>query len=459
MMIDPLRLSAAAGVTLGYLGLCALWLRILWRKPALNADAGVHWVCYASQTGSAEALAHSTAAALAARGESAQVLPLNRLDAATLETCRTASFIVSTTGDGDVPDSGVRFVEQLMRQRLPLKALRYAVLALGNRSYTHYCAFGHGLDAWLADCGARARFPRIDVDNHDADALTAWHDALGIKELGPVAPGIAAPLSEPEVWQTATLARRQHMNPGSAGEPVYWVELELPASGAQSQRNDWEAGDIVDVRLAADATPRTYTLATLPDESDSPQTRTLGLIVRQQRHPDGSLGVMSGWLTHAAQPGDTLPLKLRAQSNFRIDGNIQRSLILIGNGTGLAGLAAHLKAREASGGPPCWLIFGERHIAHDFLLQTQLERWRDDGVLARLDCVFSRDSSDHPYVQHRLAASQDAVRQWIARDAAIYVCGSRLGMAEGVDHALAEALGRDVLDTLAVNGRYRRDVY
>jgi Sulfite reductase, alpha subunit (flavoprotein) len=320
-----------------------------------------------------------------------RLLPLNRLDAAALTACRKISFVVSTTGDGDVPDAGVRFVEQVMRQRLKLKSLRYAVLALGNRDYSHYCAFGRGLDAWLADCGARARFPRIDVDNHDADALTAWHDALGLKELG-----ITAAPPETAAWQTATLVARRHLNPGSAGEPAYWVELELPALNAQRAANDWEAGDIIDLRLAADPAPRSYTLATLPDESDSPQTRSLGLIVRQQRRSDGSLGVLSGWLTHTAQPGDCVSLKLRAQPNFRIDGNTQRPLILIGNGTGLAGLVAHLKARADHGGPPCWLIFGERHAAHDFLLQDRLERWRDDGVLARLDGVFRATAAIAP---------------------------------------------------------------
>jgi len=62
-------------------------------------------------------------------------------------------------------------------------------------------------------------------------------------------------------------------------------------------------------------------------------------------------------------------------------------------------------------------------------------------------------------VQHALREHADALRAWVERGAAIYVCGSLQGMATGVHEALAEALGTHVLDELAAQGRYRRDVY
>ena len=53
----------------------------------------------------------------------------------------------------------------------------------------------------------------------------------------------------------------------------------------------------------------------------------------------------------------------------------------------------------------------------------------------------------------------ERLRDWVARGAAIYVCGSLQGMAAGVDAALAELLGRSALEHLAEAGRLRRDVY
>jgi sulfite reductase (NADPH) flavoprotein alpha-component len=106
-----------------------------------------------------------------------------------------------------------------------------------------------------------------------------------------------------------------------------------------------------------------------------------------------------------------------------------------------------------------WLLFGERNAAHDFLLRGELEGWRAAGWLARLDLAFSRDQQERIYVQDLLRGQADAVREWIGRGAAIYVCGSLQGMAGGVHETLGELLGKEMLEQLAADGRYRRDVY
>jgi sulfite reductase (NADPH) flavoprotein alpha-component len=136
-----------------------------------------------------------------------------------------------------------------------------------------------------------------------------------------------------------------------------------------------------------------------------------------------------------------------------------RPMILVGNGTGLAGLRALLKARSAAGHRRNWLVFGERNAAHDYFHRRDIEHWRESGMLERLDTVFSRDQPMTRYVQHVLAEAAAEVRRWIALGAAIYVCGSLNGMAVGVDEALEAILGRQALDALAQDGRYRRDVY
>ena len=135
------------------------------------------------------------------------------------------------------------------------------------------------------------------------------------------------------------------------------------------------------------------------------------------------------------------------------------NLILLGNGTGLAGLRSLLKARIAQGRTRNWLLFGERNAAYDFHHQAELEGWRQRGTLQRLDVAFSRDQPTRVYVQHLLAAEADTVRAWVAQGAAVYVCGSLHGMAEGVDTALRSILGSAAVDDLLQQGRYRRDVY
>lgn len=154
-------------------------------------------------------------------------------------------------------------------------------------------------------------------------------------------------------------------------------------------------------------------------------------------------------------------MRLRAHRNFRLEDNAARPLILVGNGTGIAGLRSHLRARAQAGAGPNWLLFGERNAAHDFLFRDELTAWQASGALTRLDLAFSRDDPAHKvYVQDLLQAQAATVRAWVEEQgAAIYVCGSLQGMAQGVDMALAGLLGPVPMAGLVRSGRYRRDVY
>jgi sulfite reductase (NADPH) flavoprotein alpha-component len=181
--------------------------------------------------------------------------------------------------------------------------------------------------------------------------------------------------------------------------------------------------------------------------------------VRLHARADGSVGVASGWLCERAGAQDAIRLRVRAHPHFRLGANAARPLILVGNGTGIAGLRAHLKSRIDAGEARNWLLFGERNAAHDYHYRIELESWRASGQLARLDGAFSRDQHAPCYVQHLLDQHAGLLREWVERGAAIYVCGSLQGMAAGVHAALVAALGEVQVEALADSGRYRRDVY
>ena len=407
-----------------------------------DAQASPTLVLFASQTGQAETIAWQTARRLRAAGTAVRVMALNALDSATLASARRALFVASTYGEGDAPDGASVFAERVMGAPLALPSLRYAVLALGDRQYTHFCGFGRALDAWLHTAGAVRDFDPIEVDNSDPAALADWHARWGDAPEGrDDAPASFAP------WR---LTRRELLNAGSTGGPVFHLGL-TPQAGALPH---WASGDLVQVAIASDpARPRDYSIASLPADGE------LQLLVRQEQHPDGSMGAASGLLTSTLSVGDSVALRLRPHRGFRLEGNENRPLILIGNGTGLAGLRAHLRARAAAGRKDNWLVFGERQSAHDFLCRQEIEAWQADGTLARLDMVFSRDQAERFYVQHRLLQVADTLQAWLRDGAAVYVCGSLQGMASGVDAALRQIAGDDLWAELSASGRYRRDVY
>lgn len=452
LLLDPVaRLSVAVLLAAAYAALCgAVMLRERRRRAArsrltLAAEGSPNWlVAYASQTGAAETIALETARCLHQAGLSVRVLELNQLETTQLRASERVLFVVSTYGEGDAPDNAALFATHVMTQSPSLAGVHFAILALGDASYAHYCGFGRALDRWLLSCGALSLSARIEMDRGDREALRAWQALLSHLAGSSDAPDWTAP--EFETWR---LAARRLLNAGSRGAPLYEIELQ-PALAALPT---WESGDLAQLRVSPDdERPRDYSIASLPTEA------CVRLLVRLHYDADGKVGLSSGWLANA-EIGSTAGLRVHPHRLFRLEANATRPLILIGNGSGLAGLRAHIKARALVGQRENWLIYGERNAATDAIWAEELLGWQADGTLQQLDRVYSRDGDRQRYVQDALLARPEMLRAWVEAGAAIYVCGSRKGMAEGVDAAMLMLLGTEKLAALQRSGRYRRDVY
>jgi len=408
-----------------------------------NVDSnGSEWLIgFASQSGFAEQLAWKTAGHLQAAGLPVRVQPLAQMTELDLPQSRNALFVVSTFGDGEAPDSARGFERTVLGRSLSLPDLNYAVLALGDRQYQHFCGFAKRLNDWLAAHGGSLLFAPIEVDSGDSGALQQWQQRLDT--LTGSQPTAAWQAPEFERW---TLSERELLNPSSSGSKVFLLSLTPPSTRV------WAAGDLVEIVPREGAAPREYSIASIPADGN------LQLIIRQEIHPDASLGLGSGMLTEHALLGSSINLRLRRNSSFHLPSE-PVPMILLGNGTGLAGLRSLLKARIAEGQTRNWLLFGERNVAHDFYCREELQGWLASGDLARLDLAFSRDQAEKIYVQDRLRESADQLRIWLAEGAAIYICGSLQGMAMGVEEVLIELLGVREVEQLVEQGRYRRDVY
>ncbi|WP_191832321.1 PepSY domain-containing protein [Pseudomonas fluorescens] len=464
-----------------------------------NAQGHGWLIGFASQSGFAEQLAWQSAGQLQAAGLPVQVRPLAELSENDLSQAERALFVVSTFGDGEAPDSARGFERKVLGQPWALDNLNYALLALGDRQYPHFCGFARRLQAWLGERGATSAFAPVEVDSADPAALQHWQQQLA--QLTGSKPLAAWKAPEFSNW---TLVERSLMNPGSQGSAVYLLGLK-PQQPAQ-----WQAGDLVEIlprnspqnleqflhglgldgqsavqvdglqesllqALASRQLPnsrehlvglhaqalvdaliplaaREYSIASIASDG------VLELIVRQERHPDGSLGLGSGWLTEYLAVDNSVSLHLRSNSGFHLPAPAT-PMILIGNGTGLAGLRSLLKARIKAGEQRNWLLFGERNQANDFLCAQELQDWLGNGDLARLDLAFSRDQAHKVYVQDRLREQATELRLWLDEGASIYICGSLQGMASGVDEVLNEVLGAAEVERLIELGRYRRDVY
>lgn len=413
------------------------------RAETLGRDAAdTVLVAYASQTGTAENLAWQTATSLSEAGMPARPLPLSQLDGTVLSAARTILFIAATTGEGDAPDNGSGFLRRQMTEQPDLSHLAYAVLALGDSSYDRYCAFGRQIDDWADANGARPLFGRVEVDNNDPVALQLWQ-----AQLAEMAGSEAMTAWTPVAYERWQLVRRTHLNPGSPGGEA-WHLVFQPVEHTPR----WEAGDIAEFAIPlADGTTvsREYSLASVVADDGAE------FCVRLMTAPDGTPGLGSSWLIRTLKDGDVVHMRIRPNRAFR-PAPAEYPIILIGNGTGIAGLRAHLKVHRKA---PAWLLFGERTSAHDDFFGEELRAMQAAGVLARVDHAWSRDEGDGRYVQHLISENARDIERWIDRGAYIFVCGSLEGMSKGVHAALETVLGEERLQGLTDAGRYRRDVY
>ena len=136
-------------------------------------------VLYASQSGTAESLARKLAKELKALGHTAAVSTLVGYTPAALAAERHALILASTYGDGDAPDGVAPFYEQLCLEHFPrMEKLHYAVFALGDRHYEHFCKFGADLDARLRSLGANPICKRVDSDVDVEEPFATWKEAV-----------------------------------------------------------------------------------------------------------------------------------------------------------------------------------------------------------------------------------------------------------------------------------------
>ena len=427
--------------------------------PGASSQEGDVLIAFASQSGTAERIAWQSANELTRGGRAVRVERLAALDVPQIKRAGTLLVVASTFGSGEPPDNARAFAKRVLSSPADLSGLRGGVLALGHRDYPDFCGFGRMLDGWLHSSGVESLFPRIEMDADDAAALASWRQQL--RGLGAIAQPDAS-WQTPLTLQPWRLLERVLLNPGNPAAEAYHLVLEPQ----QTATATWTAGDVAVITPRRPGSPA-ESLRTSPKEAPTrdysiASIASLGkleLLVRKTVLADGQLGLGSGWLTQHAALGDIVHLRIRSNPGFHPPA-APGPMILIGAGTGLAGLRAHLLHRQHNGLKGAWLLFGERSSRTDRPHGEQIESWVGDGTLARCDLVFSRDSTlGREYVQHRLEQLAGELLAWVLRDGAtIFVCGG-LKMGQAVHAVLQSILGETHLDTMAAGGLYRRDVY
>ncbi len=215
--------------------------------------------------------------------------------------------------------------------------------------------------------------------------------------------------------------------------------------------------------------PRLYSIASSPLAHPDEVHLTVAA-VRYESHGRQRKGVCSTYLADLVKAGDTVPMFIQPNKNFRLPADDSTPIIMVGPGTGVAPFRAfveHRTATEAKG--KSWLFFGDQHYTYDFLYQLEWQDQLKNGSLTRLDVAFSRDQPEKVYVQDRMIQQAKEIYQWLQDGAHFYVCGDANRMAHDVHQALISivenqaGISREAaeayVEDLKKTKRYQRDVY
>ena len=98
---------------------------------------------FGTQTGNSETIAETAAEIAKNNNFSTKLAPLDDVSMEALQNMENAVFVVSTYGEGEMPDNAHLFWESLSSSTAPkLEHLNFGVLALGDTGYDEFCNAG-----------------------------------------------------------------------------------------------------------------------------------------------------------------------------------------------------------------------------------------------------------------------------------------------------------------------------
>ncbi|MCR6596094.1 assimilatory sulfite reductase (NADPH) flavoprotein subunit [Bacillus halotolerans] len=279
---------------------------------------------------------------------------------------------------------------------------------------------------------------------------------------------LTKPLLEQAAHLTGSEELRELLAPGNEGKVKAYIEgrdlLDLIRDYGPFSVTAQEFVSILRKMPA-----RLYSIASSLSANPDEVHLTIGA-VRYDAHGRERKGVCSILCAERLQPGDTLPVYVQHNQNFKLPKDPETPIIMVGPGTGVAPFRSFMQEREETGAEgKAWMFFGDQHFVTDFLYQTEWQNWLKDGVLTKMDVAFSRDTEEKVYVQHRMLEQSAELFEWLQEGAAVYICGDEKHMAHDVHNTLLDIIEKEgnmtrekaevYLADMQQQKRYQRDVY
>jgi sulfite reductase (NADPH) flavoprotein alpha-component len=212
-------------------------------------------ILYGTETGHSQGLAEKLGEKASFKGIDARVLSLYDYNYKKLNEEDNVAIIVSTHGEGDPPDMAEDFYKYVTGPRAPqLNGVNYSVLALGDKTYKHFCKTGEEIDVALKSCGAYRVTPAVKCDVDYEQPSETWMNLFllnlspaetpePVVTSAPTAPasssagGFGEEFSKSNPYM-ATVLEKVRITGDDSDKEVYHVELSLEGSGLEYEPGD-----------------------------------------------------------------------------------------------------------------------------------------------------------------------------------------------------------------------------
>jgi sulfite reductase (NADPH) flavoprotein alpha-component len=185
-----------------------------------SASAGVEalplLMLFGSQTGTAEALAGRLTKEAGKHGFNCRAMSMDAYGKINFAEEKRIALIISTYGDGEMPDSAQAFWDMVKSDAAPrLDHCEFSVLALGDSNYAQFCQAGKNFDFRLEELGAKRVQGRVDCEVDYEDNAKLWFEGLmvGLSKTSSEKAGSAIPTPTAAVAEKVTPVGFSKKNP------------------------------------------------------------------------------------------------------------------------------------------------------------------------------------------------------------------------------------------------------
>ena len=130
-------------------------------------------ILYATQTGNAETVAKKLQLLAKNQGFNVNLVEMNYHNITSFRLLKNVAIVTSTFGNGEVPEMGIDFWEELKSSKVEMVNLRYGLIALGDKSHEIFCGAGRAISKKLDELKCIKVIQNLECDG-DTEGTEEW---------------------------------------------------------------------------------------------------------------------------------------------------------------------------------------------------------------------------------------------------------------------------------------------